>query len=185
MNTLRTDSWASGLTEEQRWQLYYKYRSLGWEVAVEAAVRDWGIDAPSHTAFYEWKKRMDQAEQSHRLEQAAVAAAEAAALSKVQTKDEVLIGAFKSLAADIALRTGNAKDAGHFVQMAVAIADRLQKAEELSLKARAQETKDEQLKLAREKFMAAERRESAAKSALGDKRLTDADKVAKMKEIFG
>ena len=185
MNTLRTDSWASGLTEEQRWQLYYKYRSLGWEVAVEAAVRDWGIDAPSHTAFYEWKKRMDQAEQSHRLEQAAVAAAEAAALSKVQTKDEVLIGAFKSLAADIALRTGNAKDAGHFVQMAVAIADRLQKAEELSLKARAQETKDEQLKLAREKFMAAERRESAAKSALGDKKLTDADKVAKMKEIFG
>ena len=44
---------------------------------------------------------------------------------------------------------------------------------------------DEQLKLAREKFEAAERRASAAKNALGDTKLTDADKIARMKEIFG
>lgn len=44
---------------------------------------------------------------------------------------------------------------------------------------------DEQLALAREKFEAAERRASAAKNALGDTKLTDADKIARMKEIFG
>ena len=89
------------------------------------------------------------------------------------------------MAAELALRTGSAKEAQRFVEMAATIADRRQKAEELSLKARAQSTKDEQLKLAREKFEAAERRENAAKAALGDRKLTDADKLAKMKEIFG
>ena len=41
------------------------------------------------------------------------------------------------------------------------------------------------LKLARDKFEAAERRENAARNALGDTKLTDAAKIAKMKEIFG
>ena len=44
---------------------------------------------------------------------------------------------------------------------------------------------DDALRLAREKFEASERRASAAKNALGDRKLTDADKIAKMKEIFG
>jgi hypothetical protein len=60
-----------------------------------------------------------------------------------------------------------------------------QRDRELALKAAAQQTKDEQLKLAREKFEAAERRENAARNALGDTKLTDAAKIAKMKEIFG
>ena len=37
----------------------------------------------------------------------------------------------------------------------------------------------------REKFEAAQRREDAAKAALGDTKLTDEDKIARMKEIFG
>jgi hypothetical protein len=89
------------------------------------------------------------------------------------------------MGAELALRTGSAGEAGKFVQMAGALADRRLRAEELKLKARAQSTKDEQLKLAREKFEAAERRENAARSALGDTKLTDAAKIAKMKEIFG
>ena len=44
---------------------------------------------------------------------------------------------------------------------------------------------EEAQRLAREKFEASERRADAAKSALGDAKLTDADKIAKMKEIFG
>ena len=49
---------------------------------------------------------------------------------------------------------------------AAALQDRAQKAEELSLKERAQQTKDEQLKLAREKFEAAERRLQAVQDAV-------------------
>ena len=45
--------------------------------------------------------------------------------------------------------------------------------------------REEQIALAREKFEAAERRENAAKAALGDTKLTDETKIAKMKEIFG
>ena len=44
---------------------------------------------------------------------------------------------------------------------------------------------EEAQRLAREKFEASERRASAAKNALGDTKLTDADKIARMKEIFG
>ncbi|MBR4938297.1 MAG: hypothetical protein IKZ22_05440, partial [Kiritimatiellae bacterium] len=62
---------------------------------------------------------------------------------------------------------------------------RLLHRQELSLRERAQETKDEQLKLAREKFEAAERRLAAVQGAVDDAKLTDADKLAKIKEIFG
>ena len=166
MSKLRTDSWAANLTEEQAWALYYKARGLRWNEAADWAVKEYGVDAPSRTAFYAWLGRMRREESAHRLEQAATAAAEAAALSKAQAKDEAFIGACKAMAAELALRTGSAKEALRFVQMAGALADRKQKAEELSLKARAQSTKDEQLKLAREKFMAAERRLAAVQEAV-------------------
>ena len=60
-----------------------------------------------------------------------------------------------------------------------------QRDRELALKAAAQETKDEQLKLAREKFEAAERRLNAVQGAVDAPQLTDAERVAKIKSIFG
>jgi len=158
MSKLRTDSWASALTEEQGWQLYYKSRALRWNEAADWAVKEFGIEAPSRTAFYAWLGRMRAEESAHRLEQAATAAAEAAALAKTQTSDEAQIAAYKALAAELALRTGSADEAAKFVNMAAALSERRLRARELDIKARAQETKDEQLKLAREKFEAAERR---------------------------
>ena len=158
MSKLRTDSWASSLTEEQSWQLYYKSRAMRWNEAADWAVKEYGVEAPSRTAFYAWLGRMRAEESAHRLEQAATAAAEAAALAKTQTSDDALIAAYKAMGAELALRTGSAGEAGKFVQMAGALADRRLRAEELKLKARAQATKDEQLKLAREKFEAAEKR---------------------------
>ena len=158
MSKLRTDSWASALTEEQGWQLYYKSRAMRWNEAADWAVKEYGIEAPSRTAFYAWLGRMRAEESAHRLEQAATAAAEAAALAKTQTSDEAQIAAYKALAAELALRTGSAGEAAKFVDMAGAIADRRLRAAELKLKTAAQETKEEQLRLAREKFEAAEKR---------------------------
>ena len=156
MAKVRTDSWAAGLSEEQSWELYSK----------------------------------------HRMGQAAIAAAEAAALGGKCTKDEALIQAFKALATDVALTTGDAKSASAFVNSAMAIKDRLQKEQELALnrlqkeqelalKSAAQSTKDEQLKLAREKFEAAEKRLNAVQGAVDAPQLTDAERVAKIKSIFG
>ena len=67
----------------------------------------------------------------------------------------------------------------------MAIKDRLQKEQELALKSAAQSTKDEQLKLAREKFEAAERRENAAKATVADNKLSDEERMAKLREIYG
>lgn len=158
MAKVRTDSWASSLTEEQSWQLYYKSRALRWNEAADWAVKEYGVEAPSRTAFYAWLGRMRAEESAHRLEQAATAAAEAAALAKTQTSDEAQIAAYKAMATELALRTGSADEAAKFVNMAAALSERRLRARELDIKARAQETKDEQLKLAREKFEAAEKR---------------------------
>ena len=159
MSKLRTDSWAAALTEEQSWQLYAKARRCDWQDAAAWAVKELGlVRMPGRSSFYKWLDWMRGEESAHRLSQAATAAAEAAALAKTQAKDDALIGAYKAMAAELALRTGSAKEAQKFVEMAAALADRQLKAAELDLKARSQETRDAQLKLAREKFEAAERR---------------------------
>ena len=44
---------------------------------------------------------------------------------------------------------------------------------------------DDALRLAREKFEAAERRENAAKAAVTDAKLTDEQRMSKLKEIYG
>ena len=159
MSKLRTDSWAASLTEEQSWQLYYKSRALRWNEAAEWAVKEFGVDQPSRTAFYAWLGRMRGEESAHRLEQAATAAAEAAALAKTQARDDALVGAFKAMAAELALRTGSAGEAGKFMRMALDITDRQMRRRDLG-------QKDEQLKLAREKFEAAERRLAAVQDAV-------------------
>ena len=180
MSKLRTDSWAANLTEEQAWALYYKARGLRWNEAADWAVKEFGVDAPSRTAFYAWLGRMRKEESAHRLEQAATAAAEAAALAKTNTSDDALIAAYKAMGAELALRTGSADEAAKFVNMAAALSERRLRAEELKLKARAQETKDEQLKLAREKFQAAEKRLQAVADAADAMRggKVDPEKVA-------
>ena len=186
MAKVRTDSWAAGLSEEQSWELYSKARRCQWQEAAAWAVKEFGLEkGPSRTAFYAWMTAMREEEHEHRMGQAAIAAAEAAALGGKCTKDEALIQAFKALATDVALTTGDAKSASAFVNSAMAIKDRLQKEQELALKSAAQSTKDEQLKLAREKFEAAERRENAAKATVADSKLSDEERMAKLREIYG
>ena len=186
MAKVRTDSWAAGLSEEQSWALYSKARRCQWQEAAAWAVKEFGLEkGPSRTAFYAWLTAMREEEHEHRMGQAAIAAAEAAALGGRCTKDEALIQAFKALATDVALTTGDAKTASAFVNSAMAIKDRLQKEQELALKSAAQSTKDEQLKLAREKFEAAEKRLNAVQSAVDAPQLTDAERVATLKSLFG
>ena len=192
MAKVRTDSWAAGLSEEQSWALYSKARRCQWQEAAAWAVKEFGLEkGPSRTAFYAWLTAMREEEHEHRMGQAAIAAAEAAALGGRGTKDEALIQAFKALATDVALTTGDAKTASAFVNSAMAIKDRLQKEQELALKSAAQSTKDEQLKLAREKFefdAAKKAMEKAAeiKTISADDALAADEKIAKVRAaLFG
>lgn len=186
MAKVRTDSWAAALSEEQSWALYSKAQRCQWQEAAAWAVKEFGLEkGPSRTAFYAWMTAMREEEHEHRMGQAAIAAAEAAALGGRCTKDEALIQALKAIATDVALTMGDAKSASAFVNSAMAIKDRLLKEQELALKSAAQSTKDEQLKLAREKFEAAEKRLNAVQGAVDAPQLTDAERVAKIKSIFG
>ena len=167
MNGIRSDSWAATLEEEQRWALYYKARGLKWNEAAAWAVKEYGIESPSRSAFYRFLDVMRSQESAHRLEQAKTAALEAAALAKgVALSDTETEEAYKRMAVELALRTGSAKEAQRFMQMAAQLSDARLKREEIKLKGRAQETRDEALKLAREKFEAAEKRLAAVAEAV-------------------
>lgn len=182
----RADSWYAGLTEEQHWKLYSVAKRCQWFEVVEHAQREFGLTAKvSRSAYYRWLDWMRGEESERRLAQARIAALEAGDLAKVAgLKDETAISAYKSLAAEFALKS-DAKTAHRFMQMAMALRDRQLKAEQNDLAERAQSTKDEQLKLAREKFEAAERRENAAKATVVDKKLSDEERMAKLREIYG
>jgi len=162
----RVDAWDAGLTEAQRWQAYDQAcRSKWYEVASWAKEEFKLSRAPGRNAVYAWKARMRGNESAHRVEESVRARDEIGALAGTAAADAKLIGAYKSMAADLALR-GNAGDAVKFTLMAMDLASGQRKAEELELKARAQATKDAALKLAREKFEAAENRLTAARDAI-------------------
>lgn len=164
---IRADSWAASLTPEQSWLLYNKSLRCKWELAAAWAVKEFGLEkAPSRTAFYAWRNAMHDEEHEHRMEQAAMAAADAAALGEKVTKDEALIAAFKAIATEVALQTGDGKTTKAFIESAVKIQEKILETKELVLKERAQATKEADLSLAREKFEAAEKRLSAVQDAV-------------------
>ena len=166
MKKTRTDSWAACLSEEQGWTLYYRAMRCPWQEAAAWAAREFGLaKAPSRTGFYAWLAQMRAAEHEHRMHEAATAAAEAAALGRRCTRDEALVEALKALATEAALNT-DAKTASSLIQSALAIKDRLQRADDLAIRAKAQATREADLALAREKFEAAERRLSAVQDAV-------------------
>ena len=198
--TVRADSWAAPLTAAQMWTIYdFHYNPDGgaagkWDVTCEWAEKEFELPRkPGREAFYKWLRSMRELAPAHRREVRETAdeiAAEGA--NSLTVSDEQIINFVKSRALDAATVAKNPQEAERFLRMADSLiragqkdAELKMRQRELDLKAAAQQTKDEQLKLAREKFEAAERRENAAKAALGDTKLTDEAKIAKMKEIFG
>lgn len=181
----RSDAWDADLTDAQRWQAYDMFRRSPWYAVAAWVKEEFGLRRePGRNALYRWAKRMREDESAHRIEQAVQARDEIGQLANTAAADSALVDAYKSMAADLALK-GNAADAVKYTVMAMEIGNAQRKAAELELKARAQETKDAQLRLAREKFEAAEARLASAKEVVSDAKLTDAERTAKIREIFG
>jgi hypothetical protein len=153
----RIDAWDATLTEAQRWQAYDLFRRSPWYAVAKWAEGEFKIQQPSRSSLYRWAERMRKDESAHRIEQSIQAREEVGALAGTTATDARLVDAYKSLATDLALK-GNAQDAIRFTTMAIQIASQSTKQQELDLKKRAQDTKDETLKLSREKFEAAEAR---------------------------
>lgn len=197
MAKTRTDAWGEDLPEETRWEMYAltkppteEEREAGraWLRDYRRDVLPWlslqGYVAPSQSAWYRWLGRMRREERVRLVASVESSSGTAGDLARAAVDDATAAEAYKGLSVDAAM-AGDAKSAALYAQAANAFRDRAQKAAELDLKVRAQETRDEQLRLAREKFEAAERRETAAKAAITDTRLTDAERAAKLREIYG
>lgn len=182
----RIDAWGADLPEEKLWEIYDLCRALPYPTAVIEQLEQLGcVRLPTRAAWYRFLARMRKADADRRIEKMAAAVAEAQQVAdKAAIKDKVFIETLKTLAIDRAMG-GDDKSATALAGAAATIWDRAQKRTELELKERAQNTRDEQLRLAREKFEAAEKRLNAVQGAVDAPQLTDAERVAKIKSIFG
>ena len=197
---VRADSWAAPLSAAQMWAIYdFHYNPDGgaagkWDVTCEWAEKEFELPRkPGREAFYKWLRSMRELAPAHRREVRETADEIAAEGAKSLTvSDDQTISFVKSRALDAATVAKNPQEAERFLRMADSLiragqkdAELRMRRQELELKAAAQQTKDEQLKLAREKFEAAERRENAAKATVTNETLSDEERMSKLREIYG
>lgn len=164
----RSDSWYAGIDEAQLWQLYScAKRGAQWFEVTKIAKEQLGLDVnPSRSGYYRWLDFMRGQESERRLAQARIAALEADDLAKtVGLKDEKAIAAYKSLAAEFALKS-DAKTAGQFMRLAMDLTDRQLHAAEVELKTKDLARKDEELKIAQKKLEMLEAQQKKVKDAV-------------------
>ena len=153
----RIDAWETPLAEERRWEVYAKMKEWPWHKAMAWAEREFGIPAPSRQGAYNFADRMRKLEGARRVELALTARAEAGELATLAAPDDQkMIDAYKALAADMAMRLGDAETAGLYTKMALAIGE--------------QRLKRQALELNRKKFEAQEKRLAAVREAVGKAR---------------
>lgn len=182
----RIDAWCAPLSEAQRWDVYYRTKRGRWTEVCAWIEKEFDINPPSRTALYDFAKRMRVSESSHRIEQAVIARQEAGELAASAGQNDLdLIEAYKAMGADLALSLNDAAGATAFTKLALDLAASHNDKVTLELKAAAQKTKDKQLKLAREKFEAAEKRLNEVQNTVMNTKMTPEERQAKLKEIFG
>ena len=197
----RSDAWGEDLPEETRWEIYGftkppreddadRPHLKSYEDAREhAAAR--GITPPSRAGWYRFLARMRKAEHLrlvYRVQGAGETATDLAREAGIT--DATAAEAFRALSVNAAM-DGDDKGAALYALTAARFKAATIKSGEFALRERAQETKDEQLKLAREKFefdAAKKAMELAAeiKDVAGDDSLDDDEKIQKVREaLFG
>ena len=177
--TVRADSWAAPLSAAQMWAIYdFHYNPDGgaagkWDVTCEWAEKEFELPRkPGRESFYKWLRAMRELAPAHRREVRETADEIAAEGAKSLTvSDDQIISFVKSRALDAATVAKNPEEAERFLRMADSLiragqkdAELKMRRQELELKAAAQQTKDEQLKLAREKFEEEAARRTAAEA---------------------
>ncbi len=179
----RADSWDAALTEAQRWEAYEKAKGVAWTAFAQWLAEEHGV-RPGKNAIYDWLAYMRRQEGAHRLERAIAARKELQGLAASAALDTQTADAYMALAND-AILSGDPEKAARIVAAAVQInaaslrlAEQRQNAQRLALQEQA-------LALQREKFEANERRLNAATEAAQDETLTESERLAKIRSIFG
>ena len=167
----RTDAWEAKLSDEDRTKLYALCGHLSYNSAKLLAKSELKITLPGSSTFYRFLARMREEDCALRLAKASAVSKEVALMSaKSGITDLDLVKSFQNLGAEAAL-AGDSKTATRLIMMACDLARKGQK--------------DEELRIANEKLKLAMAKEQKATKVIGDKKLTDAERQAKLKDIFG
>lgn len=167
----RTDAWESGLTPEAVSKLYALVGNLSYNAAVVAAKEQLQIDLPSSSSFYRFLERMREEDAALRLAKATQVSREVGVIAgNAGISDSDLIRSLQSMGAEAALN-GSIDDAAKLIQMATGLSHAMNRTEEL--------------RIANEKLKILQAKEAKVVDAAQDEKLTDAERVEKIKGIFG
>ena len=167
----RTDAWESGLTPEAVSKLYALVGNLSYNAAVVAAKEQLQIDLPSSASFYRFLERMREEDAALRLAKATQVSREVGVIAgNAGISDSDLIRSLQSMGAEAALN-GSLDDAAKLFQMATGISHAMNRTEEL--------------RIANEKLKILQAKEAKVVDAAQDEKLTDDERVEKIKSIFG
>ena len=172
----RSDSWENCLTDEQQRELYRWVQTPFEDEAGEtrrhtfdecmAHLDEMGVRRPSRPGWFRFKARMEKERRVEMLYSVRASCESAKELTAMTPADlAVAADAFTNLAIDAGMK-GNEEASRIFSQSANQFRALLQTGEKLDLQRRAQGVKEEELKLAREKFEAAEKRLAAVQDAI-------------------
>lgn len=197
----RIDAWESRLTDEQQRELY-RWTQTPREVKVEgegegkvvrrpnfdecmARLDEMGVPRPSRGAWFRFKAAMQKMLREELLYSVAASSESAKDLKEMTPADYALAAdTFTNLAIDASMK-GNDKAVSIYSGAARHYREMMQQEKKLDLQSRAQATKEDQLRLAREKFEAAERRLNATKDVVCNAKLTPEEKLAELDKMFG
>lgn len=176
----RIDAWESRLTDEQQRELY-RWTQTPREVKVEgegkvvrrpnfdecmARLDEMGVPRPSRGAWFRFKAAMQKMLREELLYSVAASSESAKDLKEMTPADYALAAdTFTNLAIDASMK-GNDKAVSIYSGAARHYREMMQQEKKLDLQSRAQATKEDQLRLAREKFEAAEKRLNAVQDAV-------------------
>ena len=167
----RTDAWEAKLSDEERTKLYALCGHLSYNSAKLLAKSELKISLPVSSTFYRFLARMREEDCALRLAKASAVSKEVGLMAaKSGISDLDLVKSFQNMGAEAAL-AGDSKTATRLIMMACDLARKGQK--------------DEELRIANEKLKLAQAKEQKATKVIGDKKLTDAERVKKVKSIFG
>ena len=187
MKKVRTDAWGGDLPEETRRQLYaYTKAPTPWASSSLSLSRASG-DAlrAASTASGSGSVPSAEAEQARFSVEGAKRIAEGVVAAHVDAKLAADYLTAKALDASTDPRPEAQQSAAILAAAAAKFHSAAVATEKLKLDAARQRTADEQLRLAREKFEAAEKRLAAVAEVTGDMKLTPEEKLKELDRLFG
>lgn len=183
MKKRRNDAWDAALTEAQRWEAYEKAKGASWTAFADWCAAEFGV-RPGKNAIYDWMAWMRRQEGAHRIERAIAARQELKGLADAAALDARTADAYMALAND-AILSGDPDKAAKIVAAAVQINAASLRLAEQRQNARRLELQERALTLQREKFEAAEKRLADATGVAADETLSETERLARIKTIFG